>query len=261
MQFPNSSREEHFSTFEKYYSMEDTKLDLMFTNTELGDRVYVDYSSVNLDTPPELLNLCKIVQAMMVVPSLKWWYMLEHAVLSPRGELYLRYSVHDSLSEPYHSLPVYANPLSPAWAYRKFAIPIDIKNAESLELCAETLQAMASTEGSLSQLETYLEPASRHTMVAVHATGQANAAYLHPAHTMDLAAECVERGMWSLVKILSNGVDVEDNTHYEVACTIWYYCPGYGLVSEVETDKETKKTYYREIIRWVEEDPEVEADE
>ncbi len=39
--------------------MEATKRDLMFTNTELGDRVYVELPS---DTPPELLNLCKIVQ-------------------------------------------------------------------------------------------------------------------------------------------------------------------------------------------------------
>ncbi|KAK0219892.1 hypothetical protein IW262DRAFT_1381138 [Armillaria fumosa] len=262
MQFFNSYQEDHFSVLEKYYSMEDTKLDLMFTNTELGDRVYVDYSSVNRNTPPELLYLCKIVQAMMVVPILEYWYMLEHAVLSPRGELYLRYSVHESSNtEQPHSLPVYTDHISTEQAYRKFTFPIDIKNIESLELCAKTLEAMVTAKGSLSQLERCLEPAEADTMVAVHAIGQANARYLHPAHKTDLAAECVARGMWSLVQIVSNGVDVEENLHREVACTTWYYCPGYGLVSQMETDEETKKTYYREIIRWVADDNSDDSDD
>ncbi|KAK0217358.1 hypothetical protein EDD85DRAFT_868865 [Armillaria nabsnona] len=255
MQFPNSSREQYVSALEKYYSMEDTKRDLMFTNTTLGDRVYVELPT---DTSPELLNLCKIVQALMIVPisdleeNEEYWYMLERAVLSPRGELYLQYSAHFSFNAC-HPLPVYAYPISPFWAYHKFAFPIDIKNIESLELWAKTLQAMVK-EGSLSELETYLGPAEAHTMVAVHATGRANAKYLHPAHTTDLAAECVQRGMWSLLKVLTNGYDVEEITHHEAACTIWYYCPGYGLVSQVETDEVTKKPYYREVIRWVAED-------
>lgn len=260
MQSFNTYQEDHFSALEKYYSMEDTKLDLVFTNTELGDRVYVDYSSVYWDTPPELLYLCKITQAMMVVPSLKYWYMLEHAVLSPQGELYLRYSVHKSNSNPPHSLPVYANPISTELAYRKFTFPVDIKNIASLELCATTLEAIVTTEGSLPQLERWLEPAEADTMVAVHAIGQANARYLHPAHKTDLAAECVARGMWSLVKVVSDGVDVEENIHREVALTTWHYCPGYGLVSHVETDEQTKKTYYREIIRWVADDDSDDSD-
>ncbi|KAK0473695.1 hypothetical protein IW261DRAFT_1502900 [Armillaria novae-zelandiae] len=269
MQFSNTPGEDHFSMFEKYYSMDDAKLDLMYTNTELGDRVYVDYSSVIRDTPPELLYICKIVQAMMVLPIQdEYWYMLEHAVLSPRGELYLRYSVHESngsVTEP-PFLPAYADTLSIAQAYYKFRFPIDITNIAALELCAGTLQAVV-TAGALSPLEAYLVPAAADTMVAVHAIGQANSRYLHLAHKTDLAAECVARGMWSLVEMVSDGKDMEDNMHREVACTAWYYRPGYGLVSGVETDEETKKTYYREIIRWFaddsddSDDSEDEADE
>ncbi|KAK0192467.1 hypothetical protein F5146DRAFT_1222598 [Armillaria mellea] len=250
MQFLNSSREDHFSALEKYYSMEDTKLDLMFTNTELGERVYVDYSSVNRNTPPELLYLYQIVQALMIVPELEFWYMLEHAVLSPRGELYLQYSVHYSLSNPCHSLPVYADCHPPSWAYRRFVFPIDIMNIESLKHWAKILGSIA-TNGSLLPLQACLEPAEQHTMVAVHATGQENANYLHPAHTMNLSVECVRRGMWSLAKVQSDGGDIEDKVHYEVTNADWHYCPGYGLVSQVETDEETKQTYFREIIRWV----------
>ncbi|KAG7448419.1 uncharacterized protein BT62DRAFT_992504 [Guyanagaster necrorhizus] len=259
MESLTSSQEMHFSPREMYYSRDDSKLDLMFTNTELGDRVYADFSSEILDTPPELLYLCAIVQAMIVVPRMSYWYMLEHAILSPRGELFLQYAVHNSLSNPYHSLPVYADSVSPALACRRFTFPIDIENVDSLKHCANALRNMIAN-GSLTQLKRYLEPVSQEMMIAVHATGQDNFEDLPPACTTDLAVECVERGMWSLVEILSNGVDVGGNLHYEVAGTIGYCCPGYGLVSNVEKDQDTKTTFYREIIRLVDRPTKEEQD-
>ncbi|KAK0203874.1 hypothetical protein DFS33DRAFT_1384136 [Desarmillaria ectypa] len=220
--------------------MDDSKLDLMYTNTELVDRVYVDFSSELRDTPPELLYLCAIVQTVIVVPRINFWYMLEHAILSSRGELFFQYSVHESLSNPCHSLPVYTNPVSPVLACRRFTFPIDIENVESLKHCANVLRIMIAN-GSLTQDD--------------------NIEDLHPAYMTDLAVECVQRGMWGLVEILSDGVDLEANMYCEVAGTTGYYYSGYGLVRNVERDEETKKTYYREIIRWVEDkDGEDEAD-
>ncbi|KAK0454115.1 uncharacterized protein EV420DRAFT_1645344 [Desarmillaria tabescens] len=258
MQSLNASQEVDFSTREKFYAMDDSPLDLLYTNTEPGERVYVDFASRFKDTPPELLYLCAIVQAMTVVSSSEYWYMLEHAVLSPRGELFFQYAVYTSLSNPYDSLPVCTSSFeSDSWAIVKFIFPFDIGNVESLKQCALDLQTLAKN-GSLSQLRTYLEPASQQTMINVHREGQKNSEDLHPAYTTDLAAECVSRGMWGLVEVISDGTGVDASTQDEVVGTIGYYCPRYGLVSAVKRDEKTKQTYYREIIRWVKEDTEEE---